>query len=69
MMLKPKGVTNVPRSGIVDEDRDVIQIDDIWGNDASPNGRPPLTQEQINAYPREYDKRLPYGDDGSDEPY
>ncbi|RYO86512.1 hypothetical protein DL762_004704 [Monosporascus cannonballus] len=69
MMLTPKDVTNIPRSGIVDEDREDDKQGDFWSVDASPNGQPPLTQAQINAFPLEYDKRLPYGDDGSDEPY
>jgi hypothetical protein len=68
MMLKPAGINRLPRSGIVDEDRDK-GLSVLWSTDSSPSGHPPLSKEQIGAFPIEYDKRVHYGDDGSDGPY
>lgn len=69
MMLKPQGITNVPRSGIIDDDRDEEVDANVWDKDDAPNGKPPLDPQRISAFPWENQKRLPYGDDGSEEPY
>jgi hypothetical protein len=68
MMLKPAGINRLPRCGIVDEDRDG-DSGTLWSTDPSPSGKPPLSKEQIAAFPIEYDKRVQYGDDGSDGPF
>ncbi|KAI0483988.1 hypothetical protein GGR56DRAFT_3102 [Xylariaceae sp. FL0804] len=68
MMLAPLGVYQIPRLGIGNEDRATEQECRPWSGDAWMNGKPPLTQEQINAFPTEVTKRVPYGDDGSDQP-
>ncbi|KAI0595793.1 hypothetical protein F4775DRAFT_594920 [Biscogniauxia sp. FL1348] len=66
MMLKPHGINNVPRIGIIDEDRVSKEECEPWSNDASPTGKPPLTQQQINAFPFEPTKRVARGDDGTE---
>ncbi|KAI1499436.1 hypothetical protein F5X99DRAFT_411069 [Biscogniauxia marginata] len=66
MMLKPNGICDIPRIGIIDEDRVNEKECELWSNDASPTGKPPLTQQQINAFPIEPTKRVARGDDGID---
>ncbi|KAK7747019.1 hypothetical protein SLS62_009276 [Diatrype stigma] len=68
MMLKPNGISSPPRSGIVDEDRDEDVDPNVWDKDDAPNGKPPLDPQRIRSFPWENQKRLPYGDDGSEEP-
>ena len=72
VMLTSRAITDVPRSGIVDEDREDggsdDNDDDPWSKDASPDGKTPLPPVQAGGFPALRDRRLPYGDDGSGEP-
>ncbi|KAI5923818.1 hypothetical protein F4810DRAFT_701011 [Camillea tinctor] len=66
MMLKPHGVNIIPRIGIIDEDRASQEECEPWSNDAWTTGKPPLTQQQINAFPFEPTKRVARGDNGTE---
>ncbi|CAJ2510708.1 Uu.00g063330.m01.CDS01 [Anthostomella pinea] len=66
MMLKPHGIYDIPRIGIIDDDRVSDKECELWTGDASSNGKAPLTQQQISAFPAEVTKRMAYGDDGSE---
>ena len=72
VMLTSRNITDVPRSGIVDEDREdgggSDDDDDPWSKDACPDGKTPLPPAQAGGFPALRDRRLPYGDDGSGEP-
>ncbi len=78
VMAMPKEITGVPPSGILDEDRvidgsgddsdDDGESGDVWSKDGSLNGKHPLTDQQVGAFPAENERRLPHGDDGDSEP-
>ncbi|KAL7624473.1 hypothetical protein AAE478_006038 [Parahypoxylon ruwenzoriense] len=57
----------LPRMGIVDEDRDDELKIAPWIGDEWPDGLVPLTDEEIKAFPPDPSTMMPRGDDGSDE--
>ena len=83
-MTAPSHITRVPRRTIVDLDDDDDDDDNNdeegdgddddddddarWDDDACPDGKPPLSDADIRAFPLLPERRLPYGDDGSGEP-
>ncbi|KAI5854079.1 hypothetical protein GGS23DRAFT_601667 [Durotheca rogersii] len=60
-------VGQLPRMGIVDEDRDDEQSLARWIDDAWPDGFAPLSAEKLSTFPLEPLAMVPRGDDGSDE--
>ncbi|KAI0843739.1 hypothetical protein F5Y06DRAFT_10196 [Hypoxylon sp. FL0890] len=58
--------TNLPRFGILDEDRASERNHAEWLNDEWPDGRVPLTVQQISALPADTTALFRRGDDGKD---
>ncbi|KAI2467656.1 hypothetical protein F4781DRAFT_302200 [Annulohypoxylon bovei var. microspora] len=64
-----KGISNmvdIPVFGILDGAAMNSQHAAPWMNDAWPDGKVPLTQTQINAFPRDPSVSVARGDDGTD---
>lgn len=65
-MLDPSRPETFPPMGILNEDRASAEDCEVWNDDASPTGFPPITDEQLAELPYELTQRIPRGDDGSD---
>ncbi|KAK9778758.1 putative F-box domain-containing protein [Seiridium cardinale] len=65
LLLMSNAFTDIPSSGIVDEDC-FYDEKDIFTADAWPTGKPPLSRQEIMSYPTRPPKYVPYGDDGRD---
>lgn len=63
LLLMSNAFTDIPASGILDEDgfRDEKGI---FRSDAWPTGKPPLTRQEILSYPTGPPRRIGPGDDG-----
>jgi hypothetical protein len=62
VMLKERRVSDIPRSGIIDEESFSGEGKDFT-MDAWCMGKPPLTKQEIMAYPPQRDRMVPYGDE------
>ncbi|KAH8677502.1 hypothetical protein BX600DRAFT_506537 [Xylariales sp. PMI_506] len=68
LLLKSNTVTDIPFSGIIDEDS-FKDEKALFSNDAWETGKPPLSKQEIQSYPTWPQKYIPYGDDGHDLDY
>lgn len=65
LLLMSNAFTDIPPSGIVDEDS-FNDVQKIFKADAWHTGKPPLSRQEIISYPTRPAKYVPYGDDGRD---
>lgn len=65
LLLMSNAFTDIPPSGIVDEDC-CKDEKNIFRGDSWPDGKPPLSRQEILSYPTRPAKYVPYGDDGRD---
>ncbi|ETS79136.1 hypothetical protein PFICI_08989 [Pestalotiopsis fici W106-1] len=65
LLLMSNAFTDIPASGIIDEDR-FFDENDVFTADAWATGKPPLSRQEIMSYPIRPPKYIAYGDDGRD---
>lgn len=65
LLLMSNAFTDIPASGIIDEDRSIYE-NDVFAADAWTTGKPPLSRQEIMSYPTRPPKYIAYGDDGRD---
>jgi hypothetical protein len=65
LLLMSNAFTDIPASGIIDEDR-FNDEKGVFTTDAWVTGKPPLSRQEILSYPTRPPKYVPYGDDGRD---
>lgn len=65
LLLMSNAFTDIPASGIIDEDR-FVDDNNVFAADAWATGKPPLSRQEIMSYPIRPPKYIAYGDDGHD---
>ncbi|KAI1851627.1 hypothetical protein JX265_010711 [Neoarthrinium moseri] len=68
LLLKSNAVTDIPSSGIIDDDS-WCDEQGLFTADAWPTGKPPLSKQELLSYPNLPHRPIPYGDDGHDLDY
>ncbi|KAI0137185.1 hypothetical protein BJ170DRAFT_590126 [Xylariales sp. AK1849] len=68
LLLKTNAITDIPSSGIIDEDS-YNDAKGLFTSDAWLTGKPPLTKQEVLSYPTWPNKCIPFGDDGHDLDY